>query len=81
MRTTRIPLSGVDPPLDNTPLDIPTSKHTHTLDIPALDIPTPWVDPESVRLWFRYSQIQIWTPVTSKLPVSSFKYQDENNNI
>ena len=39
------------------------------------------VDPESVRFRFRYfSQILIWTPVTSKSPVSSIKYQDENNN-
>ena len=30
---------------------------------------------------YRYfTQIQIWTPATSKSPVSSIKYQDENNN-
>ena len=39
------------------------------------------VDRESVRFRFRYfSQIQIWTLATSKSPVSSVKYQDENNN-
>ena len=38
------------------------------------------VDPESIR--FRYfSQIQIWTLATGKSPVSSVKYQDENNKI
>ena len=39
------------------------------------------VDLESFRFRFKYfSQIQIWTPATNKLPVSSIKYQDENNN-
>ena len=39
------------------------------------------VNSESVRFRFRYfSQIQIYTPATSKSPVSSVKYQDENSN-
>ena len=58
-----------------------TCKSNRTHVIPTGHMSIKQVDPESVRFRFRYfSQIQIWTLMTSKSPVSSIKYQDENNN-